>query len=86
MITGLGMVLYSRPGIVLGRGHRKILKAATWMIIIDAILFHVTTTGDNTFDGYSLLLMVASGKLGIKIRQSDQKLRAGLQAHSKKSR
>ena len=49
MITGQSVVLYSRLGIVLGRGHRKILKAVKWMIIIDAVLFHVTTTGDDNF-------------------------------------
>src|SRR4051794_31561566 len=58
MITGQSVVLYSRLGIVLGRGHRKILKAVKWMIIIDAILFHVTTTGDRI---PALLQSVANG-------------------------
>ena len=58
MITGQSVVLYSRLGIVLGRGHRKILKAVKWMIIIDAILFHVTTTGDSTF---TMLQSIANG-------------------------
>ncbi|KEF53814.1 uncharacterized protein A1O9_10215 [Exophiala aquamarina CBS 119918] len=43
-VTGQSVVLYSRLGIVLGRGNDRILKSVKWMIIIDAILFHVTTT------------------------------------------
>jgi hypothetical protein len=43
-VTGQSVVLYSRLGIVLGRGNDRILKFVKWMIIIDAILFHVTTT------------------------------------------
>lgn len=43
-VTGQSVVLYSRLGIVLGRGNDRILKLVKWMIIIDAILFHVSTT------------------------------------------
>ncbi|KIW98697.1 uncharacterized protein Z519_00358 [Cladophialophora bantiana CBS 173.52] len=43
-ITGQSVVLYSRLGIVLGKGNDRILKYVKWMIIIDAICFHTTTT------------------------------------------
>lgn len=43
-VTGQSVVLYSRLGIVLGRGNDRLLKFVKWMIIIDAILFHVSTT------------------------------------------
>ena len=41
-ITGQSVVLYSRLGVVLGKGNKRILKNVKWMIIIDAILFHIT--------------------------------------------
>ncbi|OAP61782.1 hypothetical protein AYL99_03985 [Fonsecaea erecta] len=43
-ITGQSVVLYSRLGIVLGKGNDRILKYVKWMIIVDAICFHTTTT------------------------------------------
>jgi hypothetical protein len=43
-ITGQSVVLYSRLGVVLGRGNERILRYVKWMIIVDAILYHVTTT------------------------------------------
>lgn len=43
-ITGQSVVLYSRLGIVLGNGHQHILKYVKWMIIVDAVLLHGTTT------------------------------------------
>ncbi|KIW72160.1 hypothetical protein PV04_00379 [Phialophora macrospora] len=43
-ITGQSVVLYSRLGVVLGRGNERVLRYVKWMIIVDAILYHVTTT------------------------------------------
>ncbi|KAH7126595.1 integral membrane protein [Dendryphion nanum] len=43
MVTGQSVVLYSRLWLVFGGGHRKLLKAVKWMIIVDAIVFHGTT-------------------------------------------
>lgn len=45
MVTGQSVVLYSRLGIVLGPERAGILRAAKWMIIIDAIIFHIPTIG-----------------------------------------
>ena len=42
MVTGQSVVLYSRLHLVLH--DRRVLKAVLWMIIIDGVLFHVTTT------------------------------------------
>ncbi len=44
MVTGQSLVLYSRLGVVLGPNHDRIFKAVKWMIIVDAIVFHVSTT------------------------------------------
>jgi hypothetical protein len=44
MVTGQSVVLYSRLGVVLGKGNERILRYVKWMIIIDALLFHTTTT------------------------------------------
>lgn len=43
MITGQSLVLYSRLHIVLGAEHHKLLRGVKWMIIIDSIIFHVST-------------------------------------------
>ncbi|ETI29194.1 hypothetical protein G647_01647 [Cladophialophora carrionii CBS 160.54] len=43
-ITGQSVVLYSRLGVVLGKGNERILRSVKWMIIVDAIVYHVTTT------------------------------------------
>ena len=43
MVTGQSLVLYSRLGLVLGPTHQNILRATKWMIIIDGIVFHLTT-------------------------------------------
>ncbi|KAK3074815.1 hypothetical protein LTR53_002410 [Teratosphaeriaceae sp. CCFEE 6253] len=40
MVTGQSLVLYSRLGVVLGRGHDKLLRVMKWTIIIDAIVNH----------------------------------------------
>jgi len=45
LVTGQSLVLYSRLGVVLGRGYDRLLKGVLWMIIVDGIVFHVTTTG-----------------------------------------
>jgi len=42
LITGQSVVLYSRLGLILN--NHRILSAVKWMIIIDAIIFHVSTT------------------------------------------
>ena len=42
MVTGQSVVLYSRLHLVLK--NENILRAVKWMIIFDAIVFHVTTT------------------------------------------
>ena len=42
MVTGQSLVLYSRLHLVMHDGHR--IKWVLYMIIIDAILFHVPTT------------------------------------------
>ena len=44
LVTGQSLVLYSRLGVVLGPGHDSILRAVKWMIIIDGIVLHTTTT------------------------------------------
>lgn len=44
LVTGQSFVLYSRLGVVLGPSHEKLLKAVKWMIIVDGIVFHVSTT------------------------------------------
>lgn len=44
MVTGQSLVLYSRLGVVLGPGHRKLLKGVKWMVIVDGIVFHISTT------------------------------------------
>ncbi|KAF2021577.1 hypothetical protein BU24DRAFT_338320 [Aaosphaeria arxii CBS 175.79] len=43
MVTGQSVVLYSRLYLVFGRGHRNLLAAVKWMIIVDAIVFHGVT-------------------------------------------
>ena len=45
MVTGQSLVLYSRLHVVLGKGHQRLLKAVKWMIIIDGVVFHVSTMG-----------------------------------------
>ena len=42
MVTGQSVVLYSRLHLVLR--NENILRAVKWMIIVDAIVFHITTT------------------------------------------
>lgn len=44
VVTGQSVVLYSRLGIVLGKGNERILKYIKWMIIVNGIVFHVSTT------------------------------------------
>lgn len=44
MVSGQSLVLYSRLGLVLGPSHGSVLKATKWMIIIDAIVFHISTS------------------------------------------
>ena len=44
MVTGQSVVLYSRLGVVLGPFHDNILRAVRWMIIVDAIVFHISTS------------------------------------------
>ncbi|KAF2480995.1 hypothetical protein BDY17DRAFT_254507 [Neohortaea acidophila] len=43
MVTGQSLVLYSRLGVVLGPEHHRILRPVKWMIIIDGIVFHIST-------------------------------------------
>lgn len=45
MVTGQSVVLYSRLWLVFAGGHRTLLKAVKWMIIVNAIVFHGTTIG-----------------------------------------
>ena len=45
MVTGQSLVLYSRLHVVLGKGQYNILRAVKWMIIINAVVFHVSTEG-----------------------------------------
>lgn len=61
LITGQAFVLYSRLGLILS--DARILKAVKWMIIIDAIIFHVSTTvvqygkyGDRQDNGWNRAL------------------------------
>lgn len=42
LVTGQSVVLYSRLGLILT--SQRILKYVKWMIILDAIIFHVSTT------------------------------------------
>ena len=44
MVTGQSFVLYSRLGVVLGATHHGILKAVKWMIIVDGLVFHISTS------------------------------------------
>ncbi|KAK4549331.1 hypothetical protein LTR36_006328 [Oleoguttula mirabilis] len=44
MVTGQSLVLYSRLGVVLGKQRGALLKKMKWMIIVDGVVFHVTTT------------------------------------------
>ncbi|GAB1743524.1 hypothetical protein NU219Hw_g454t1 [Hortaea werneckii] len=44
MVTGQSLVLYSRLGIVLGKGQAHVLKAVKWMVIVYGVVFHVSTT------------------------------------------
>lgn len=50
MVTGQSVVLYSRLHLVLN--DLKLLRAILWMIIIDALLFHIPTTAIH-FGAYS---------------------------------
>jgi len=43
MVTGQSLVLYSRLHVVLGQENQKLLKFVKWMIIINGIVFHVST-------------------------------------------
>lgn len=43
VVTGQSFVLYSRLGVVLGPSHQRILRAVKWMIIVDGVVFHVST-------------------------------------------
>lgn len=43
-VTGQSFVLYSRLGVVLGPSYQGVLRAVKWMIIVDGIVFHVSTT------------------------------------------
>ncbi|RMX73878.1 hypothetical protein D0869_13159 [Hortaea werneckii] len=43
MVTGQSLVLYSRLGIVLGKGQAHVLKAVKWMVIVDGVVFHRTS-------------------------------------------
>lgn len=45
MVTGQSLVLYSRLHVVVGKTYVNLLKGVKWMIIIDAIVFHVSTEG-----------------------------------------
>lgn len=49
MVTGQSMVLYSRLHLVLQ--NPRILRAVLWMIIVDGVVFHVSTTVVR-FGGY----------------------------------
>lgn len=42
LITGQAFVLYSRLGLILN--NARILKGVKWMIIVDAVVFHISTT------------------------------------------
>ena len=42
MVTGQSVVLYSRLHLVLR--NPKVLRAVLWMIVVDAVIFHVSTT------------------------------------------
>ena len=42
MVTGQSVVLYSRLHLVLR--NPKVLRAVLWMIVVDAVVFHVSTT------------------------------------------
>ena len=47
MVVGQSVVLYSRLGIVLGRGSENLLKVVKWMIIIGSIIFYIPSTGKS---------------------------------------
>jgi hypothetical protein len=43
LVTGQSLVLYSRLHVVLGQANQKILASVKYMIIINALVFHVST-------------------------------------------
>lgn len=43
LVTGQSLVLYSRLHVVLGEAHQRLLKSVKWMIIINGVLFHIST-------------------------------------------
>ena len=55
MVTGQSVVLWSRLHLVLDQGYRGqiILKMTAFMIVIDALVFHIPTTTLTWLDNYS---------------------------------
>jgi hypothetical protein len=46
LVTGQSFVLFSRLGVVMGGEHHGVLTFVKWMIIVDGVVFHVSTTGE----------------------------------------
>lgn len=44
MVSGQSLVLYSRLGLLLIPDYTKVLRAVKWMIVVDGIVFHISTT------------------------------------------
>lgn len=44
MVTGQTMVLHFRLHVVLGPFHDRILRCVKWLILFDAVVFHVSTS------------------------------------------
>ena len=59
MVSGQSVVLYSRLGLIVT--NRKILNAVKWMIIVDAIVFHVTCNGLNYVAHWTTLQSARDG-------------------------
>jgi hypothetical protein len=63
MVTGQSVVLYSRLHLVLR--DRRTLRAVVWIIVIDAVIFHVPTTVMLFGSRYAASLQVREGLTGV---------------------
>jgi magnesium-transporting ATPase (P-type) len=62
LVTGQSVVLYSRLGVILH--NQRVLRLVLWMIIVDGVMFYVTTTvihygsysNDGAFDTAAMII------------------------------
>jgi len=69
MVTGQSVVLYSRLWLVFAGRHRRLLEGVKWMIIIDALAFHGTTTSSYISVAATPYAYRSSCRVGISRRQ-----------------